>query len=114
MPGAVCALIVGLYVGMAAEGVTEWSGATAAENHYNLLVAGFRTGHLSVDRPVPADFAKLADPYDPAANAEYRSLPIGLHDLSYYKGQGSGERKFMGFDGRLRWRCALRRRPPAL
>ena len=87
VPGAVCALIVGLYVGMAAKGVTEWSGTSAAENHYNLLVAGFRAGHLSVDKPVPPDFPKLADPYDPAANAAYRSLPIGLHDLSYYKGR---------------------------
>jgi len=85
--GAVCALVVGLYVAIAATGVTEWSGASAAENHYNLLVAGFRAGNLSVAKEVPAGLARLADPYDPAANAEYRSLPIGLHDLSYYKGR---------------------------
>lgn len=85
--GAVGALVVGLYVWIAARGVTEWSGSSAAENHYNLLVAGFRSGHLSVNKEVPAGLTQLADPYDPAANAEYRSLPIGLHDLSYYKGR---------------------------
>lgn len=83
----VCALVAGLFMWMAATGVTEWSGSSAAENHYNLLVAGFQSGHLSVNREVPAGLAQLADPYDPVANAEYRSLPVGLHDLSYYKGR---------------------------
>ncbi|HUL51792.1 MAG TPA: tetratricopeptide repeat protein [Opitutaceae bacterium] len=85
--GAGCALVVALYAVIVAKGVTEWSGASAAENPYNLLVAGFRAGHLSVAKEVPAGLAKLADPYDPAANAAYRSLPIGLHDLSYYQGR---------------------------
>ena len=84
---AVCALVAGLFVWMAAMGVTEWSGSSAAENHYNLLVAGFQSGHLSLNKEVPAGLAQLADPYDPVANAGYRSLPIGLHDMSYYQGR---------------------------
>jgi hypothetical protein len=56
-----------------------------ADTYYNLLVQGFREGHLSVKKDVPAGFARLADPYDPAANRLYRDLPCGMSDLSYYK-----------------------------
>ena len=38
-------------------------------------------------REVPAGFARLADPSDPAANKIYRLPPYNLHDLSYYRGK---------------------------
>jgi DNA-binding TFAR19-related protein (PDSD5 family) len=58
-----------------------------ADSYYNLLVQGFREGHLSVKKAVPTGFARLADPYDPNANRLYRGMPYGLSDLSYYKGR---------------------------
>ena len=54
-----------------------------AHAYYNLLVDGFRSGHLYLKREVPPGLAKLADPYDPAANSSYQGA--GLHDTSYYK-----------------------------
>jgi len=59
----------------------------AADQCYNRLVEGFRSGRLSLNEPVPEGLAKLADPYDPAANAPFRYARRSLHDLSYYDGR---------------------------
>ncbi|HTS16608.1 MAG TPA: tetratricopeptide repeat protein [Verrucomicrobiae bacterium] len=83
---AMCVLIVAGYAYLARLGGAEWSTLDPADAYYNLLVQGYRAGHLSLNKPVPADFAKLADPYDPIANQPYRILPYNLSDLSYYKG----------------------------
>ena len=85
--GAVCALVIGLLGWMAGEHGAEFASPPAAEEHYNLLVDGFRAGQLSLKREIPAGLAQLPDPYDPAANQPYRSPPIGLHDASYYHGR---------------------------
>ena len=82
----VCALVVGLFAWMAVESVTELTGWSAANNHYNLLVRGFQHGQLSLDKPAPPQLATLADPYDPVANGRYRT-GYGLHDMTYYKGR---------------------------
>jgi tetratricopeptide (TPR) repeat protein len=58
-----------------------------ADAYYNLLVQGFRNGHLSLRKDAPEGFARLPDPYDPAANKLYRFGPDRLHDLSYYHGR---------------------------
>jgi tetratricopeptide (TPR) repeat protein len=79
---AVCALVIGTYAYEARLGSWLSRALNPAEDYYNLLVQGFRVGQLNVNREVPAEFARLADPYDPAANAAY-----GLFDLSYYKGK---------------------------
>jgi len=55
------------------------------EAYYNLLVEGFRSGQLNLKKDVPLGLVKLADPYDPVANAPYRDN--GLQDISYYKGK---------------------------
>ncbi len=57
-----------------------------AETYYNLLVRGFRSGRLSLEKNAPAALARLPDPYDPAANFAIRTAPGGVHDLSYYRG----------------------------
>jgi tetratricopeptide (TPR) repeat protein len=62
-------------------------GPNAAANHYNLLVQGFRAGHLSLNKDVPIGLTQLADPYDPVANSSVRYGDSRLHDLSYYKGK---------------------------
>ena len=84
--GLVCAAVVGLFAWMAAESVTELTGRSAADNHYNLLVRGFQHGQLSLDKEAPLQLARLADPYDPVANGRYRT-GYGLHDMTYYKGR---------------------------
>ena len=85
--GAVCALIVAVYA-VAIRGTLESAlSIPAAMTHYNLLVQGFRAGQLSLKKEVPAGLAQLPDPYDPTANAPYRSPPYRMLDLSYYKGR---------------------------
>jgi len=81
-----CALVAGLFAWMATVSTTELTGWFAADNHYNLLVAGFQHGHLSLNKEAPAELGQLPDPYDPVANARYR-LGSGLHDMSYYRGK---------------------------
>jgi tetratricopeptide (TPR) repeat protein len=84
---AVCVLVIGGYAYMAQSGMLELLGHNAADSDYNLLVQGFRAGHLSLKRELPTGFAQLANPYDPDANASYRLVPYRLHDMSYYKGR---------------------------
>jgi tetratricopeptide (TPR) repeat protein len=81
-----CVLVVGFYAWLGRIGVTQMSGLSPAELHYNLLVEGFQHGHLSLNKAAPPELGQLADPYDPVANARYRHL-YGLHDMSYYKGK---------------------------
>ncbi len=84
---AVCALVIGVYAYVAQSRVLELVSPNAADTYYNLLVQGFRDGHLSVKKEVPTGFARLPDPYDPAANRVYWGPPYGIGDMSYYKGR---------------------------
>jgi len=98
--GLVCALVIGFYAWSANPGASEVLGSGAQDSYYNLLVQGFRDGHLNVKREVPPGFAALGnDAPDPAGNAGSRWVERdpwgdmswmethGLHDLSYYKGK---------------------------
>jgi hypothetical protein len=80
--GAVCALVIAVYMYTAHPGFVTSSSLNAADSYYNLLVQGFRAGQLNLKTDVPPGFAQLADPYDRHANAPYPVL-----DLSYYKGK---------------------------
>jgi tetratricopeptide (TPR) repeat protein len=85
---AVCLLVLGFYAWCARPEVSQIAVGKAgnpANAYYNLLVQGFRSGQLNLKKEVPPGLAKLADPYDPVANASYRDA--GLHDTSYYKGK---------------------------
>jgi tetratricopeptide (TPR) repeat protein len=84
--GAVAALVAGLFLWMARLSVTELTGPSAAGNHYNLLVAGFRSGHLGLAKEAPPELGRLADPYDPFTNRDLR-MGHGLHDMTYYQGR---------------------------
>jgi Flp pilus assembly protein TadD len=80
----VCMLVLGFYAWTARPGMRQLYDITnPADAYYNQLVQGFRSGQLNLKREVPPGLAKLADPYDPAANISYRAG--GLHDISYYK-----------------------------
>ena len=84
---AIFALVIGVYACLPQTGLLEVLGLNPSNAYYNLLVQGFRAGHLNVNKKVPPGLAQLVDPYDPASNAPYRSKPFGVHDLSYYKGR---------------------------
>lgn len=85
--GPACVMVIGIYAYTARSGLLEWFTPNAADTYYNLLVQGFRDGQLGLKREVPPGLARLADPYDPAANAVYRALPDTMLDISYYKGR---------------------------
>jgi tetratricopeptide (TPR) repeat protein len=84
---AVCVLVVGVYAYAANSGFMATTDRRAADAYYNELVEGFQAGQLNLPVDVPAGLAHLANPYDPAANAPYRTAESGLYDLSYYKGK---------------------------
>jgi tetratricopeptide (TPR) repeat protein len=77
--GMVCVLITGFYAWSASSGMMELLGSGAQDSYYNLLVQGFRNGHLSVKREAPPE---LGDPSHFQWQQNY-----GLDDLSYYKGK---------------------------
>jgi tetratricopeptide (TPR) repeat protein len=86
--GAVCALVIGIYIWSAGPGILESTGVRAQDSYYNLLVEGFRAGHLSVNRPAPPGLAQLANPYDPAINARYIwEKGYMSYEMSYYHGK---------------------------
>jgi tetratricopeptide (TPR) repeat protein len=84
--GLVCGIVLLFFGWWTAISVGEW-GTAGADYKYNLLVEGFRSGRLTLDKTPPPQLALLKDPYDPEANLVYRMAPYGLHDLSYYKGK---------------------------
>jgi tetratricopeptide (TPR) repeat protein len=84
---AASAVVIGVYACMAHSGTFESLSLKAADSHYNLLVRGFRRGHLTLEKEVPSGLVQLADPYDPTANALYRYGSFRMHDMSYYKGR---------------------------
>jgi hypothetical protein len=77
-----CAGIIAFYFWTAYPAVPQYGLLEPSEQHFNQLVAGFRSGQLSLKRDPPPELARLADPYDPAQNARYR-----LQDASYYRGK---------------------------
>lgn len=50
-------------------------------DYYNLLVQGYRQGHLYLNKQPSTELLALADPYDPAQNGPHR-----LPDTSYFRG----------------------------
>jgi hypothetical protein len=60
--------------------------APAVYNFENRLADALVAHQLSLKIQTPKGLLRLHDPYDPNANAPYRSLN-GLHDLSLYKGK---------------------------
>ncbi len=84
---AVCAVVIGVYAYAAHSGFMATTDQRAADAYYNELVEGFQAGQLNLKVDVPAGLTQLVNPYDPAANAPYRTAKFRLYDLSYYKGK---------------------------
>ena len=58
----------------------------ASDEPYNLVVEGFRSGHVWLAKEAPGALAAAANPYDFATYRPYLKAPWGLIDLSYYRG----------------------------
>jgi tetratricopeptide (TPR) repeat protein len=83
--GIVCALVIGIFAWIAEPSLSlESKSPRTEDSYYNLLVQGFRAGHLNMKIEAPPGLAQLADPYDPAVNSAYIE---DVSDLSYYKGK---------------------------
>src|SRR5580692_10165956 len=81
-----CVLIIAIYAYTVPLSRLESSLTKPADDYYNLLVQGFRDGHLYLKKEVPTRFASLADPYDSDANSAYLGMHYWMGDQSYYKG----------------------------
>lgn len=55
---------------------------TDSSYYYNLLIKGFRSGHLSLAATPPAELVNAKDPYDTAT-----AVRFGMADVSYFKGR---------------------------
>jgi hypothetical protein len=76
------AAVIAFYAWAVAPGRPFITKFDSGVDYYNLLVKGFRSGHLSLQAEVPPGLLKLRDPYDPRQNAQF-----GMHDISFYKGK---------------------------
>jgi hypothetical protein len=83
---AECVLVIGVCAYAARPGVLESLSRTPSESYYNLLVQGFRAGHLSLKKEPPIGLTQLANPYYPVATIRFRLGSDRLIDLSYYYG----------------------------
>jgi hypothetical protein len=78
----ICLGMVAGYLWMALPAVPQYGLLKPEQQHFNQLVAGFRSGQLSLKQLPDPELAKLADPYDPIQNFKYQ-----FHDASYYQGK---------------------------
>ena len=87
LPGAAAAVLVlaGFAALLAASRSYVWSGS-AADEPYNLVVEGFRSGHVWMAKDAPPGLASAANPYEFAVYRPYLKPPWCLVDLSYYRG----------------------------
>lgn len=80
------ALVVAGFVSLLEASRPYVSAGPAAEEPYNLMVEGFRSGHSWLAKEAPPALAKVSNPYAFAAYRPYLGPPWGLIDLSYYRG----------------------------
>lgn len=84
----VCILAIGVLSWSAEPGLLEYESSNPDNAYYNLLVQGFRSGQLNVNRDPAPDLARLPNPYSPRANKPYIWDPRYLsYDMSYYRGK---------------------------
>ena len=81
-------IVFATYLFLGGMGVTDRGNPYPRDAAYNLLARGLISGHLYLDKEVPAVLSRLADPYDPAVNRTARLDPrYHLHDFSYFRGR---------------------------
>ncbi len=88
LSAAVLVAVIATYFFLGFMGMTDRENPNPRDAAYNLLARGLLSGHLYLDKDLPAGFQRLADPYDPVANKEFTGDAVyRLHDLSYYRGR---------------------------
>jgi len=81
-------VVFATYLFLGGMGVTDRNNPFPRDAAYNLLARGLMSGHLYIDKEVPAVLSRLPDPFDPVANRTARLDPrYRLHDVSYYRGK---------------------------
>lgn len=86
--GMACALVIGIFAWSAGPGPLDLASPNAKDSYYNLLVDGFRAGHLYLNREPSPGLAQLANPYDPGVNAPSVWDESHLaYEMSYYQGK---------------------------
>ena len=81
--------VLAAYLFLGAMGDTQFGEQRPRDAAYNLLARGLLSGHLALDKEAPPILARLADPYDPAANGAARDPRGRLNDLSYFRGSST-------------------------
>jgi tetratricopeptide (TPR) repeat protein len=84
IPGMACLLAIVFLAWCTPSTFVELGSASPKDSYYNLLVQGFQAGQLNLKQEAPPELAKLANPYDPAANKPYTRY---VGDMSYYRGK---------------------------
>jgi hypothetical protein len=83
--GIVLAAILWFYCWTALTSTEHLSFKGSGHEYYNLLADGFLQGHLFIAMQPDEKLLKLADPYDPSQNENFRAN--GYQDLTLYKGK---------------------------
>jgi hypothetical protein len=99
-PGRTFAAPVALWLSVAAcaaaafwiaDGVAPWDGDRSnVWHHYEYLAQGFLDGHTYLSVAPNPELLKLANPYDPVANASLRLWDASLYDGKYFLYYGPG------------------------
>ncbi len=79
-------LVIGGFAVLVAFSRTYAWTTPAGEEPYNLVVEGFRSGHVWLAKEAPGPLARAANPYEFATYRPYLKPPWNLTDLSYYRG----------------------------
>ncbi len=80
------ALVAAGLAALFASSLSYTSAAPASSEPYNLLVEGFRSGHLWLAKDAPPALVAAPNPNAYAAYRDYLGAPWNLVDLSYYRG----------------------------
>src|SRR5271167_2703680 len=80
--GLLMAAVVAFYAWAAAPGRSLFARFNGDSCYYNLLIKGFRSGHLCLGVEPSPELLKAKDPYDTVQAVRY-----GIPDVSYYKGK---------------------------
>ncbi|HEY4988412.1 MAG TPA: hypothetical protein VII09_01320, partial [Opitutaceae bacterium] len=100
VPGRKAAAPVALWLAVAAcgaaafwiaDGVAPWDGDRSnVWHHYEYMAQGFLDGHTTLSVAPSPELLKLANPYDPVANAKLRVWDASLYKGKYYLYYGPG------------------------
>jgi len=87
LPAIVVGILVSVGFAFLVKGSRSYAWPQPASNEpYNLMVQGFREGHVWLAKAAPPELLSAPNPYAFAAYRPYLGAPWNLTDLSYYRG----------------------------